>query len=363
MIDLQLRGSIMQKKIYVSFGMITILMAAFGQAAPVKPMAEQHAYNVVGHERLEVASADGKYRIGISGLLQENNRFKYNNNNNKKSVDIELNRASLAVYGSVLDHRLTFLAKTSLQKKSAAAREFNLIGFSNYYVNLDCDDRYFQLRIGKFVLPFSRQLMTPSAHTQFYNPDNANKEYSIGDDTGIMFHNSVRNPFEWALAAVKSGLVVRLGFNQHHIDGYDQVDWTGGHIRFGVGLSGYLHTDYVSAKLADARGAGDFIVKIDGFSTNGSFLYQRVKQNDNDIVQHNLGGGADLGYLIKNHFEPVARLSWHRQGDGPHNWELLGGLNYYIHRHNLKLQAYAGVDLVDKEINQGLGGLQIQLAI
>lgn len=343
---------------------MTMSLSIISISAQIEPEYIDNNYKIFENKKLEISSKDGNYRLGVSGLLQENNRFNYYKNGNKKSVNIELNRAHISVHGSIIDHRLTFLAKTSLQKKIDVTRELNLLTFSNYYVNIDVDDRYFQLRIGKFQLPFSRQLMTSSSQTKFYDLDNASKKFAFadgGNDVGIMIHNSIINPFEWAFAVAKHGLVARIAFNQHNIDGYDQVDWTGGDIRFGFGANGYLKTDYITAKINDIRGGADFIVKVGGFSTNGLFLYQMEKNNDK--VTHNFGGGTDLGYLIQEYVEPVGRFSWHRQGDGPHNFELLGGINYYIHKHNFKIQAYGGVDLIDKEISQGLGGVQFQLAI
>jgi hypothetical protein len=373
MLYLQPRGNEMQKKRAYLVCVITALMT-FGQA-----MAQSSHDAVSGKDadlkhaasdRFEVVSADGKYRLGFRGLLQENNKFSYTVNSEKKNIDIELNRARILMYGHVLDPRLTFGVQTALEKEQATGKVATLYKapgtdyLRDYYLNMAFHHNYFQLRIGKFNLPSSRQHMMSSSQSQFYNESAASDAFRItntGKDVGIMAHNTFDNPFEWALAVTSNGVSGRVGFNHHGIDGYDMVDWTGGNVRFGVGANGFAHTDYRTTKLADMRGGIDFIAKVAGFSTNGAFYYQWAKQEEK--VKHHLGLGLDLGYLIKSRFEPVLRYSWHREGEGVHDNEVLGGLNYYIHGHHLKVQSYIGANLAGKEISQWLGGVQIQLAI
>ena len=320
-----------------------------------------------GHDRFEIASHDGLYRVGIRGLLQENNIFTKKGTQNK--FKMELNRARLSLYGSVLDPRLTFMVQTALehQEETRIDNKYYAPGtdyLSDYYFNFAFHQHHFHLRAGKFGVPFSRQQMMPAARMQFYDTSMANKHFRItntGKDVGIMAHNSLDNRYEWAVALVNNGVVGRVGYNHHHIDGYDMVDWHGGEIRFAVAANGFVSSDYKSLKVADLRGGIDFIAKVAHFAANGAFFYQWDKRVGND-AQNNVGTGLDLGYLIIDRWEPVLRHSWVKQGDR-HAHEVLGGLNYYIHGHNLKLQAYGGVDIAEKEINRGLGGVQVQLAI
>lgn len=311
--------------------------------------------------KLEIVSSDGNNRLGFKGLLQENNQFSYRKNGAQKDLGIGLNRARVSMHGTVVDPRLTFLVQAAADK---AGPNHELV-LSDYYVNFSHHDRYAQLRVGKFTVPFARREIASAALAQFYDGDAATNKFNLGKDAGFMLHNGHQNDFEWAFAAVSQGVVARLGYNHNGIDGYDMVDWTGGDLRFGVGINGYLPLNYLKPKLADVRGGLDFIAKVAHFSTNGAFYYQWKKANEADKASHNLGAGLDLGYLVKGNIEPVVRYSWNKEGEGDNNHEILGGVNYYFYGHNFKLQAYAGVDLGGKEISlvQGLGGVQIQLAI
>lgn len=328
-----------------------------------------HDVNLAQSDRFELASADGKYKIGLRGLLQQHNGVSYNLGSKKTNIDIELKRARVSLYGSVLDPRVTFLVQTALEKEpSDMVSGYRAPGtdyLSDYYLNLAFHHNYFQTKIGKFGIPWSRQQLTPAALTQFSDiHDPLKRRFSItntGKDVGIMLHNSAHFPFEWALAGVSNGVAARVGFNHQGIDGYDFTDWHGGDIRFGFAANGFAHTDYKSTKFDDLRGGADFIAKVSHFSTNGAFYYQYDKTKP--TLQHHFGTGLDAGYLIANHFEPVVRHSWLFENQASHQQQILGGLNYYIHNHNLKVQGYGGVDVVGKQVARALGGIQIQLAI
>lgn len=320
----------------------TVALMAFGQAVAQSPT------------KFELASADGKYKLGFKGLLQENNRIDYTNGSKDTDFSMELNRARISLYGHALDPRLSFYVQTAWEK--------NNVDLSDYYLNLNFNDRYFNLRIGKFTTPFSREQLIGNTHTRFYNASAAADMYKLPavHDVGLMIHNGHHNDFEYALALVSQGIVARIGFNQNGIDGYDYVDWNGGDLRFGIAASGYLHTDYKSTKINDARASADFIAKVGHFAVNGAFYYQYDKPIDE--VAHNLGASVELGYLIKKVAEPALRYSWIKLAK-INQHEILGGVNYYVYGHNFKVQTYAGPRLEDKDITSWVGGVQVQLAI
>lgn len=327
-------------------------------------------------DRFEITSPDGKFKMAFKGHVQQNNKYSHRAGTDQHDIDIDIHRARFTVLGNAIDPRLTYLFQLGLDGDAPTGRApaYPYVSggshyLRDYYLNFSSDESYFQARIGKFRTPFSRQQLMSTSQMQFYDQSAANDEFQLtttGRDVGIMFHNGWANAFEWAFAAVKNGLVLRLGVNHNDIDAYDMTDW-GGDFRFGFAVNGFMHTDYKSLKLDDVRGGADFIVKVGGFSTNGSFFYQRRKNDEAAEARHNFGGGLDLGLLLGTDvkIEPVLRYSWIKMSGNasPHQHEILGGLNHYILGHHLKVQGYGGANLTNKDIQNWIGGVQFQLAI
>jgi hypothetical protein len=323
--------------------------------------------------KFEIYSSDEKYKLGFKGYLQQNTNYQYRPEGiNKHDFNININRARFSIYGSLFDPKLTFLFQTGFERDeliSVIPLKYTSSGSSylrDYYLNV-AYNRYSNFRIGKFSAPFSRQFIVPATQMQFYERSLAGRHFQLTQgnrDVGLMIYNGIWNyPYEYALAVVSNGIVARVGYNYNKIDGYDMVDWSGGGLRFGVAANGFLHSDYKSAMLDDIRVGADFILKFASFSANGAFYYQRHKPDASDAA-HNLGGGMDAGYLISKKYEPVIRYSWIKFADpNTHRHEIFGGVNYYFYGHNLKLQAYAGANLVGTKLDKTLAGLQFQFAI
>ncbi len=324
-----------------------------------------------------LSSADGKYKLRLRGHVQENNSYTYTKATDKHNVNIEINRARFSVTGNVFDPRLSYLFQTGFENDGREDPRAKIPGFytspgsrylRDYYLNWALNQEFFHIRIGKFRTPFSRQQLMSTSQMQFHDQSAANEAFQLtntGRDVGVMFHNGFNNQFEGAFVAVSNGLVARVGYNHGGIDAYDFTDFSGGPFRLAIAANGFLHTKYEEAKLDDARGGADFLIKVEGFSANGAFYYQWLKREGADKAANNLGGGLDLGYLIQKQVEPVLRYSWIKP-DGEKAaqlHEILGGINYYVIGHHLKVQGYGGTALADKEILRWLGGVQFQLAI
>ncbi|HXW52779.1 MAG TPA: hypothetical protein VEL47_01610 [Myxococcota bacterium] len=353
----------MQKKIALLVCAMTS-MIAFKQAvaAVAHPMGNN----------LELTSADGNFRIGFKGNLQENNQFTYRKKGEEgeKDFKMELKRARLILQGHAFRPSLTYLVQTGFEKPKGSELDSRLGAniLKDYYVNLAFNEKYAHLRVGKFLTPLSRQQMMSNTFDQ----DEASKWFgddlrTNGRDVGLMLHNTHHHPLEYALAAVSSGIYARIGYNHNHIDGYDPVDWHGGGLRFGIAKSMFLHFDYKSAKFEDYRSSIDAIVKIAGFAANAAFYWKLKRQEKANKEMENIhgyGAGVDLGYLIHGMAEPVVRYSWHKDADSAKGFhEILAGINYYPYGHHLKIQAYGGADVRDKDLSKWKLGLQVQFAI
>lgn len=366
----------MQRKLVTIFCAIGILLSfnqAFAQSSHDALVGDDADLKDTRSGKFEIASADGKYRLGIRGHVQENNQLILRRGAGKwdPSFKLELNRARLALYGNALDPRLTYLFQVGLEREPGPAASRNARRapgtdyLKDYYLNFAWLEDYFHVRIGKFTGPFSRHAIMSSSQTQFYDPSDASKNFQLtedGRDVGIMFHNGFNQPIEWAAAAISNGGIVRVGYNYNDIDGYDHVDFSGREFRFSVAGNGFIHTDYKTARLDDIRAGADFIAKVHNFSTNAAFYYQWAKRVGQTEGTNRFGAGLDAGYLIRNAYEPVLRYSWSKLGQ-PNDHEVLAGFNYYIYGHHLKVQGYAGTNLSDSNINKWLGGVQFQFAL
>lgn len=350
----------MQKKILVLLAAYLSLIA--GQHAYADPEADRFPneysdYADIEH-RFSLGSSDGKFKINLRGHLQQENEFSRIVSTKTNDIDMKINRARISLGGHAFDPRISFFFQTGWEANSAGV-------LRDYYLNTEHYDRELQFRFGKFVVPFSRQQIASSASYQFGDLRNADRYFQINSenrDVGLMLHNGHHNSFEWAFAALSSGIVARIGYNHNDIDGYELSDFTGGDLRFGVGASGYLATDYMTKELTNVYGNADFIVKYEGFSTNAAFLFKRTKERGVIKAEHSFGGGIDFGYLINRRYEPVVRYSWVKEGD-PNTHEAILGLNYYVLGNHLKAHTYVGADLQDKEINKWKGGVQLQFAL
>lgn len=353
-------------------------LITYGQAHATHPHTDS------GH--FEVKSTDGNYRLGIHGLLQPRFEYDYEKKSDTHDYGFRLARARVGLYGNAFDPALTYLFQLQFEDSLANMAEQirqslstdttdkalgkvvrNLEDYDpliDYSVNWAFSPEYFHIAVGKFVVPFARQQVMSPAKYQFPDSNATNKAFGLqhnGRGVGIMFHNGFNNPFEYALALVNHGVAARIGYNYNGIDGYDAVDFVGGDLRFGVGLSGYMKTDYKSSKFNDIRGSVDVILKAYGFATNAAFYYDMKKFTDDakEYTNH-MGFDVDLGYLINNQYEPVLRYDWSQYNKNQH--DILAGFNYYIFGHNLKIQSYAGPSIFNGKLKNAKAGVQLQFA-
>lgn len=359
---------------------ITNLMWALASLIAVSQAFAQSSHDIVSGtdadfigntSKFDIASPDGKFRLEFAGHLQQRNEFTYNPESKEKDLQISIPRARLKLLGNAFDPSITYLLQVQFEN-AYVNQKAGLIpgttqygvpgstGLRDYYVNAAIDPDYFHVRIGKFRTPFSRQQLISSSQMQFHNQNSANNYFQLtqdGHDIGLMLHNGFNNSFEWALAAVSNGVVARIGYNHGGIDAYDFADFAGGGFRFAIAANGFAQYDYKSTEFQrDIRGGADFIVKYEGFSTNGAFYYRHFNN------RHELGGSLDLGILIGQNWEPVLRYSWLKP-DEENLQEGRFGINYYFYGHHLKLLTYVGPDLVDKKIINWQGGTQFQFAL
>lgn len=355
-----------KRKMYLVCALASLLtMPAFAQSAH-DAISGPDADFSNNTSKFEIASPDNNYKLGIAGHLQHDNQFVYTTEGEKKEFNTYVSRARLKFYGSAFAPSITYSLQLGLDKEGdlvASERQLEVRGsrlLRDYYVNFAFHPEYFQLRVGKFRTPFSRQQLISSSQMQFDDQDLANNIFQLtpdGHDIGVMFHNGFNHRIEWALAAVSNGIVGRVGYNHGGIDGYDFSDFAGGGLRFGIAANGFVKTKYLDTNFKeDLRAGVDGIVKFHGLSSNAAFYYRRAKE------QNELGAGIDAGYLIHRKWEPLVRYSWAKLEDGAQH-QIRGGLNHYFFGHHLKITGYVGPDMKAGKIARWEGGAQFQFAL
>lgn len=336
-------------------------------------LAQQDPWSKEAWEKrkLEIRSADDRFSMGFTGYLQPNAMFGYQPESGNKALDIKLDAARIIIYGTAFHPTLTYLFQTAWEKdyRQSTAKNTTSPYLRDFYFNLETH-KHLQWRIGKFGMPFSRQSMAFATTLQFYEQNPSSNGFLLnenGKDVGVMVHNGLSTePIEWAVAAVSNGLVARVGYNHNGIDGYRMSDFVGGPFRLGVGLSGSARMNYDSPNLDDIKWGLDFITKVSHFSVNGAFYHNFLREGKD--TKHGFGAGVDMGYVMRDRYEPVVRYAWLKpaKNNGVEH-EVRLGFNYYISGQHLRLQVYAGADMTvtaaKNSYNTWLGGAQFQFAL
>ena len=358
----------MRKKLLFSvFALGALFFFGKGFAQSSQDITKDYGHGMSSKDtKFELASSDGRFSVGLNGYVQPKISYTYATQDKQHNLDMSLKRARIGLKGTAFDPRLTYGLQLGFESAAVPKIKGSSHYLRSYYFNWVFHQRYLQVQLGKFGVPFLRQHMFSGSALQFEGSNNVDSYFDIGDsgsDVGLLFHNNDKDMVEWHLAAVSSGVAARVGYNHNGIDGYDPTDWRGGNLRFAVGAGAFLLTDYMTKSLKDFKAGVDGIAKVKGFSANGAFSYKYSKLQPKVDATHSIGLGVDLGYLVQHRFEPVLRYSWFKQDEKNHYHEMVAGLNYYIIGNHLKIQAHAGPSIHDKKVDKWMAGVQFQFAL
>jgi hypothetical protein len=220
------------------------------------------------------------------------------------------------------------------------------------------------LRVGQWKRPFSRQFITSSRDVQLVDRALTNENFAVGRDVGIGLHNRYEESpeLEWAVALVNGeplalslgstglttapaiasyGVVARFGYNYGGIDGYNEPDFDGGPLRFGIAASGIWQLDSDNDGDAAIGAELDFILKVAGLATNGAFYLATAQSGVGRLEQSlaAMGFHFQAGFLIADLIEPTARFAMYMPEGGGSLQELTAGFALYVFQHTVKVQA------------------------
>ena len=233
------------------------------------------------------------------------------------------------------------------------------------------------LRAGQWKKPFNRQELVSDFGSDFLERSIVNEFSGAGRDLGVAVHNNYeKSPegVEWAAGlfngtgekpsikttCTSSGtctsglpsnvpadwgpmLVGHVGYNHGGIKGYSEADLEGGPLRFAVALSYKLNLRNFAK---DASGdttfehvvVADAMVKVEGIDITGAVAVKKDAAADAEVAFYGQGGfmlvPKKLLGSVRFAQVPVGEESLH---------EILGGIDWFLQGHNLKLMVDAGV--------------------
>ncbi len=218
----------------------------------------------------------------------------------------------------------------------------------------------FMLTFGQFKVPLGRQEMTSSSKLQFCDRDVLSNEISHGRDVGVMLDGTVaKGKLSYAAGIFNGNPASRIEndnskyqYNAHLLlqpwgeVGYSEGDFeSAGHPLLALGAQ------FENNDLTDATNATDFettilggelVFKYRGFSLFGEYFWRERAPETGAAFDSN-GYHVQAGYFLKrDKLELAFRYASYDPTDavaGNDRTEIGGAVNYFFHRHTLKLQS------------------------
>ena len=145
-------------------------------------------------------------------------------------------------------------------------------------------------------------------------------------------------------------LLARVAYNHGGIKGYSEGDLEGGGFRFSIGAGAALTFDHDHAGEGALLANVDWVLKIKGFSTSGTFYLKMNEENDEglgSLKMNAMGLYAQMGYVIASRYQPVARYELYSPEGGENEHVVAVGFSTYFFKHKVKWQTDAAALLYD----------------
>lgn len=243
--------------------------------------------------------------------------------------------------------------------------------------------RDLQVRAGQMKVPFNRERIVSSSALGMVDRSNVNFELNLDRDIGVMlqsrdlfglrgllryslgvFGGDGRNRSTPGTGLLYAGRLEVAPFGD--FDDYAEVDFTRTakpRLAFGVATATSDATPRARATTGDTfqtgtvdyrHGAADLIFKMGGLSVQSEVLFRKARtlaltgagDAGAPVTEHPRsawGFMAQAGFLVTKRWEPSLRYGEVRPFDGTNpelrrDREIGGGLSYYVHKHDLKVQ-------------------------
>ena len=310
-----------------------------------------------------IESEEEDFRLRMNMRTQTRYTLEMPEDENEEMISsITMRRVRLKFSGHAYSEDLRYYLQLDFGRGSSAVID----AYTNYTFRSG-----FDLRIGSFKTPFSRQQLTSSGSLALVDRSPSDKAFGAGRDIGLMFHNGSLNQFEWAVGVFTGGgissrvnggnihgtvvtdsetsevegsiegarisnveefelpmIVGRIGFNFGEIRGYKESDFSGGALRFATGISLLSHVDEDMI--------AEFDTSVKGFGT--SLLATIFYRQNSEIETSDMGFFIQADYLYRERFGPVVRFTQISEDEEVASRELIGGFNVYFNSHKVKWQ-------------------------
>lgn len=331
-----------------------------------EPKQEERPIGRAGYkDGFFIESADGAYSLRPQSFLDF--KFAYSGLEGKDDeFAFSVPYARIAFKGTLFTKSFKYNVTTDFAKGNAVLTYY----WGDYAIVTD----YFGIRAGQQKRPFSRLYIGPSEKSQFVSASAAVKAFGDATDLGVVFHNGAPR-FEYAVglfngttsksnfagpvqvdtmtgkgsvsngafsnvpARFRPAIALRVAANYGKIEGYSEADFEGGDLRASVGAASYIELDHDEDDKSAVRGTIDGLIKYQGLAVNvaGFVGSKQDGKHWSDRAQEATGGVVQIGQLIGEHVELIARYSFvSPKGANNDTHELTGGVNLYFYKHNLK---------------------------
>lgn len=345
------------------------------EAPPAAPAADGHAISAKYDKGLTFETADGAYelKLGIRSQFRIE-AVRPDVDETEFATRFMVPRLRLQLEGHAYGEANGYKVEFDMANKGYALLKDFFIDHAFGEVHL---------RAGQWKKPFNRQEMVSDFGSEFLERSLANEFSGAGRDLGVALHNNYeKSPegLEWALgvfnaasdkAAIKTtcvpgampteppvctsgvptnvpadfgpAIVAHVGWNHGGIKGYSEGDLEGGPLRYAVGASYRMNPRDFDKDANDDLNiehavAVDAMVKVEGLGVSGAVILKKDGQKDAAV-----GFYGQVGYmLMPKQLLGAVRVAQVPEGD-EQRYEILGGVDWFFHGHNLKLMADGGV--------------------
>ena len=308
-----------------------------------------------------IRSKDGRYSLKLNGFLQARYTLSApDTGKSRNNFDVAL--ARLAFSGNIFDPKVEYFFQY----------EATTFGNTNQSTMLDwwmqySHSQYLKVQAGRFILPYSRQFYTHPGNLLFTDLSEADYAFNLQRAVGAHLSGKVGRLSYHALAT-NSIRALDAGGQQN---AGAEVAWQG-RLEYDIlDPYGYLEssptpaaTPQLSLGIAAAFNPVDQAsrfqnvmpgdrttnVTIDGgfryqgLSVQAAGYYRRNNLEAMDEIGHDWGYYGQIGYYLTEKLEIAGRVSGvdFQFANNPRTAgdvrEYMGGFNYYLYGHNVKLQ-------------------------
>jgi hypothetical protein len=314
-----------------------------------------------------IKTKDGSFSLKLKNRIQFLTFYNIYNGLKPSQRSFQIKRARIYFSGNAFYSWINYKIQLQMEKSQISLRDL-IIDFSIF--------KELHPKIGQFKVPFNREYLTSSAYLQLIDRSITNEEFSVGRDIGFSVDGNISERIEYSIGVFNGSgkntknldnkflYAGRIMFTPNGKFSYSQssLDFPKKRkLAIGLGILYFPNFDPSRENIDDRKKlassvrkeignlksdilqiTGDIGVKYKGFSFEGDVHFRNINPEKPEIKNiQAFGFRIQTGYLFSKKFEIVFRYSFlnpSTQRDKDTKQELTTGINYFIHKHFLKIQ-------------------------